>query len=170
MPRPQTQNDKNKRGKRGKRDRKGKRNVSEDGIERKIVSIRRVTRVYKGGKRMRLSVLVVAGDRNGKVGAGIGKGPDVRTAEEKAYQQAKNNMVKINIKGNTIAHTLNHKKGAAKVFLKPAVPGTGVIAGGAMRAVVELAGIKDVLTKVLGTDNKNSNVYATIEALQTLRK
>lgn len=161
-----TNNRKNNRSQAPKR----RDQAKEDGLDKKIVSIRRVTRVYKGGKRMRLSVLVVAGDRNGRVGAGIGKGADVRTAEEKAYKQAKKNMVTINRKGNTIPHTLNHKKGAAKVFLKPAAPGTGVIAGGAVRAVVELAGIKDILSKVLGTSNKNSNVYATIEALQTLRK
>jgi small subunit ribosomal protein S5 len=139
-----------------------------DGIEKKIISIRRVTRVYKGGKRMRLSVLVVAGDKNGRVGAGIGKGADVRTAEEKAFKQAKKNMVKINRKKNTIPHTVSYKKGAAKIILRPASPGTGIIAGGAIRAVVELAGIKDILSKILGTSNKNSNVYATIEALKTL--
>jgi small subunit ribosomal protein S5 len=117
---------------------------------------------------MRLSVLVVAGDKNGRVGAGIGKGADVRTAEEKAFKQAKKNMVKINRKKNTIPHTVSYKKGAAKIILRPASPGTGIIAGGAIRAVVELAGIKDILSKILGTSNKNSNVYATIEALKTL--
>lgn len=154
------------------RDNKKRRDHQEntDGIDKKIVSIRRVTRVYKGGKRMRLSVLVVAGDRNGKVGAGIGKGADVRSAEEKAFKQAKKNMVEINRKGNTIPHSVNHKKGAARIILKPAAPGTGIIAGGSVRAVVELAGIKDVLSKILGTSNQNSNVYATIDALKTLMK
>lgn len=144
--------------------------VAADGIEKRIVSIRRVTRVYKGGKRMRLSVVVVAGDKNGKVGVGLGKGADVRTAEEKAFNQAKKSMVSINRKGNTITHSVMFKLGAARVMLKPAAPGTGIIAGGAVRAVVEMAGVKDVLSKVIGTNNKNSNVYATLAALQSLKK
>lgn len=144
--------------------------VAADGIEKRIVSIRRVTRVYKGGKRMRLSVVVVAGDKNGKVGVGIGKGADVRTAEEKAFSHAKKSMVTINRKGNTIPHSVMFKLGAARIMLKPAAPGTGIIAGGAVRAVVEMAGIKDLLSKIIGTNNKNSNVYATIAALQSLKK
>lgn len=144
--------------------------VAADGIEKRIVSIRRVTRVYKGGKRMRLSVVVVAGDKNGKVGIGIGKGADVRTAEEKAFSHAKKHMVEVNRKGNTIPHSVLYKLGAARIFLKPAAPGTGIIAGSAVRAVVEMAGIKDVLSKTIGTNNKNSNVYATLAALQSLKK
>lgn len=141
----------------------------EDGIDRKIVSIRRVARTYAGGKRLRLSVLVVVGDKAGRVGVGIGKGEDVKTAEEKAYNTAKKRMVKIALKGTTIPHAITYKKGAARIFMKPAAPGTGVIAGGSLRAVLELVGVKDILTKVLGTNNSISNVYATMEALQHLR-
>jgi len=145
------------------------RNRNEDGIDRKIVSIRRVSRTYSGGKRMRLSVVVVVGDGAGKVGVGIGKGEDVRKAEEKAYNRAKKAMMKINLRGTTIPHQVTYKKGAALVFMKPAAPGTGVIAGKAMRSVLEMVGVKDILTKVLGTNNSISNVYATLEALQQLK-
>jgi small subunit ribosomal protein S5 len=137
-------------------------------FDKKIISIRRVTRVYKGGKRMRLSVVVAVGDKKGRVGIGLGKGADVRSAEEKAVKHAKNNLTKVLIKGNTIPHEVLYKKGAAKILLKPATPGTGIIAGGPVRAVVELAGIKDVLSKTLGTNNKISNAYATLEGLGTL--
>src|SRR5690606_31231043 len=127
-----------------------------------------VTRVYKGGKRMRLSVLVVVGDRAGKVGIGLGKGTDVKSAEEKAVKQAEKHMIEIIKKGNTIPHQVLHKKGAAKVLLKPAAAGTGVIAGGSVRAVVELAGIKDILSETIGANNQITNVYATLEALAKL--
>ncbi|KXK26197.1 MAG: 30S ribosomal protein S5 [candidate division WS6 bacterium OLB20] len=154
--------------KRGGRGGRGKRE-NNDGVDKRIVSIRRVARTYAGGKRMRLSVLVVAGDKNGRVGAGLAKGVDVRTAEQKALNLAKKNMKKVNLRGGTIPHELTYKKGAARVFMKPAAPGTGVIAGGAMRAVLELAGVKDILTKVIGTQNSISNVYAAIEALESLK-
>lgn len=153
----------------GQRRERRNNNSMPEGLDKKIVSIRRVARVYKGGKRMRLSVMVVVGDKQGKIGVGIGKGADVRTAEEKATKKAQKEMIQINKKANTIAHAVTHKRGAAKVILKPAAPGTGIIAGGAVRAVVELAGIKDILSKVLGTNNKISNVYATIEALTKLK-
>lgn len=151
-------------------DRRGKsRNNRKDDIEKKIVSIRRVSHTYKGGKRMSLSVLVVVGDKKGRVGAALGKGADVKSAEAKALNRAKKNMVKINLDGTTIPHQISYKKGAAKVFMKPARSGTGVIAGGSMRPVLELVGVKDILTKVIGTPNSISNVYATIEALQSLK-
>lgn len=159
-------NDDKSRGK--KRGRGGRGRKNQDEFDKRIVSIRRVTRVYKGGKRMRLSVMVVAGDKKGRVGAGIGKGADVRSAEEKAYNQAKKNMVSVNLKGTTIPHQTQYKKGAAKVFMKPAAPGTGVIAGGAVRDVLEVVGISDILTKIIGSNNSVSNVYTTIEALQSL--
>jgi len=158
-------NPNNRRG--GQRGRQ--QNPRDESIDKKIVDIRRVARMYKGGKRMRLSVMVVVGDKKGSIGVGIGKGADVRTAEEKATRKAQKNMVKIHKKGNTIAHEITHKLGAARVFLKPAAPGTGIIAGGAVRAVVEVAGIKDILSKVLGSSNKMSNVYATIEALTKIK-
>lgn len=151
-----------------KNDRKPRQKRKDD-VDKKIVSIRRVSHTYKGGKRMSLSVLVVVGDKNGKVGAGLGKGADVKSAEAKALSKAKKSMVKVNLSGNTIPHQISFKKGAAKLFMKPAKEGTGVIAGGSMRAVLELVGVKDILTKVIGTSNSISNVYATIEALQNLK-
>lgn len=149
---------------------KRRRRGSDDGFDSKIISIRRVTRSYKGGKRMRLSVVAVVGDKKGRIGVGVGKGADVRAAEEKAVNYAKKHLVMIETKGDTIPHETVHKRGAAKVFLKPAAPGTGIIAGSAVRAVVELAGVKDILTKVIGTKNNINNAYATMEALTTLRK
>ncbi len=141
-----------------------------DEFETKIISIRRVTRVYKGGKRMRLSVVVVTGDKAGRVGIGVGKGADVKTAETKAVAYAKKHLKFINVKGNTIPHEIMHKYGSAKVFMKPATPGTGIIAGSSVRAVAELAGIKDILTKIIGTKNSITNAYASLEALTTLRQ
>ena len=145
------------------------REKDREDIDTKIINIRRVTRVYQGGKRMRLSVCVVVGDRKGSIGLGIGKGPDVRSAEAKAVNYARKHMNKINLKGNTIPHQIMGKKGAAAVFMKPAMPGTGVIAGAAVRAVVEVAGIKDILSKVLGSSNSISNAYATLDGLTNLR-
>ncbi|MBD3280244.1 30S ribosomal protein S5 [Candidatus Dojkabacteria bacterium] len=153
----------------GKKSRRRGRKKSDDGFDSRIVSIRRVTRVYKGGKRMRLSVVVVVGDKKGNVGIGVGKGPDVRSSEEKAVAYAKNHLVNISKKGDTIPHDIQYKKGAAKVFLKPAAPGTGIIAGSSVRAVVEMAGIKDILTKILGTRNPINNAYAALEALASLK-
>lgn len=150
-----------------KRDKRGRRDERE--FDTRIVSIRRVAKTRAGGRRLRLSVMVVIGDKKGKIGVGIAKGLDVRSAEAKAVNKAKKHMVKIELNGQTIPHEVTYKKGAAKVFLKPAAPGTGVIAGGAVRAVVETAGIKDVLSKVLGTKNIINNVYATFEALKKLR-
>jgi small subunit ribosomal protein S5 len=113
--------------------------------------------------------MVVVGDRKGSIGIGLSKGKDVRDAQRKAVNKAKKRMVKIKLKGQTIPHELTEKFRAAKVFLKPAAPGTGVIAGGAVRAVVEAAGIKDILSKVIGTKNVIPNVYATFNALTKLK-
>jgi small subunit ribosomal protein S5 len=166
MPRQTSKRKNNRKNQKGRR--KGRRR--NDKFDTKIVSIRRVSRMYKGGRRLRLSVMAVVGDKKGKVGVAIGKGSDVKSANEKAINQAKKNLVEIPVKGNTIPHEINYKKGAAKIFLKPATPGTGVIAGSAVRAVIEVAGIKDVYSKILGTNNKVSNVYATIEALSSMIK
>jgi small subunit ribosomal protein S5 len=138
-------------------------------FEKRIVAIRRVSRTYSGGKRMRLSVCLVVGDKKGKVGIAMGKGADVMSAEEKAYNKAKRNMVQVELKGNTIAHQLLYKKGASKIMLRPAAPGTGVISGAALRAVLECVGIENILTKVLGSSNSINNAYACIEALQSLK-
>lgn len=159
-------------GKRGQRKGKGKGNKNEkkgDGFDTKIVKIRRVTRMFKGGRRMRLSVVVVIGDGKGKVGVGVGKGADVRAAQDKAISNAKKRLIQVKLKGNTIPHDIKHKLGAAEVLLKPAAPGTGVVAGSSMRMVAEVAGIKDVLGKIIGTSNPISNAYATVEALDKLR-
>ncbi|MDD3648345.1 MAG: 30S ribosomal protein S5 [Candidatus Dojkabacteria bacterium] len=148
---------------------RGRRSRDEDELDVRLVSIRRVSKVKAGGKRLRLSVMVVIGDKKGNIGVAIGKGKDVRSAQEKAVNKAKKNMIKVLLKGQTIPHEVTIKYKAAKVMLKPAVPGTGVIAGGAVRAVVEASGIKDILSKVLGTKNTIPNVYATFNALKSLK-
>lgn len=135
----------------------------------KIVQVNRVSKKTKGGNRIGFSVLVVVGDRNGRVGVGLGKAPDVTNAVRKAVDYAKKHLITVPIVNTTIPHEIYVKLGAAKVLLKPASEGTGVIAGGAVRAVVEAAGIKNILSKVLGTSNQASNVYATLEALKRLK-
>ncbi len=137
-------------------------------FEEKIVQVNRVSKKTAGGNRIGFSVLVVVGDKNGKVGVGLGKAPGVRDAILKGSTYAKKHMISVPMVETTIPHEVYVKRGAAKVLLKPASKGTGVIAGGAVRAVVEAAGIHDILSKVLGTSNQASNVYATLEALTTL--
>lgn len=158
------------RGGRGEKKSFGKKGPRQSEFEKRIVSIRRVSRTYSGGKRMRLSVCLVVGDKKGKVGIAIGKGADVISAEEKAYNKAKRTMVQIQLIGKTIAHQILFKKGAARIMLRPAAPGTGVIAGSSLRAVLECVGVEDILTKIIGTPNKINNAYACIDALQSLKK
>jgi small subunit ribosomal protein S5 len=136
----------------------------------KVVQVNRVSKKGKGGDRRSLSVLVVVGNTEGKVGVGLGKAQEVRSAVAKATTYAKKHMIEVPLKGRTIPHTILIKVGAARILLKPAPVGTGVIAGGPVRTVVEAAGIHDVVSKILGTKNKASNVYATLEALKGLRK
>lgn len=137
-------------------------------FEEKIVQVNRVSKKTKGGNKIGFSVLVVVGDRKGRVGVGLGGAPEVSSAVRKGVSYAKKHMVNVPMKGTTIAFEIYLKRGAAKILLKPAPPGTGVIAGGAVRAVVEAAGIKDIVSKILGTKNQASNVYATMEALRQL--
>jgi len=140
----------------------------EDFIE-KIAQINRVAKKTKGGNRISFSVLVVVGDRKGKVGVGLGKALDVSSAVKKGLSRAKKSMIEVPMRGTTIPHEVRMKKGAAKILLKPAPAGTGIIAGGAVRLVVEAAGIRDIVSKILGSNNKASNVYAPMEALKKLR-
>jgi len=143
--------------------------INREDFEEVIVNIGRVTKVVKGGRRFRFTALVVVGDKNGSVGFGVGKAKEVPDAMKKAMDDAFKNIVKVNIKGTTISHDITHKYNASKILLKPASEGTGVIAGGAARAVIELAGIKDILTKSIGSNNPNNLVRATIEALARLK-
>ncbi len=136
----------------------------------RVVQVNRVSKKTKGGDKRSLSVLVVVGDRKGRVGVGLGKAAEVQSAVRKATTYAKKHLISVPLKGRTIPHTILVKLGAAQVLLKPAPVGTGVIAGGAVRVVVEAAGIHDVVSKSLGTKNKASNVYTTMEALRRLRK
>lgn len=135
----------------------------------KIVQVNRVSKKTKGGNKIGFSVLVVVGNHAGQVGVGLGKAPEVQAAIAKGVAYAKKHLVTVPMVEGTIPHEIYVKEGAAKLLLKPAFPGTGVIAGGAARAVLEAAGIRDILSKVLGTSNKASNVYATLEALKQLR-
>lgn len=134
-----------------------------------VVNIGRVTKVVKGGRRFRFNALVVVGNRNGLVGFGLGKAKEVPDAIKKAIDDAFKNIVQVNIKGATIAHDIEHKYNASKILLKPASEGTGVIAGGSARPVIELAGIKDILTKSLGSNNPYNVVRATIDALVRIK-
>lgn len=137
-------------------------------LQEKVVSIRRVAKTVKGGRTMRFSALVVVGDENGHVGFGNGKAAEIPEAVRKAIEDAKKNMVTVPMVGTTIPHETIGKSGAGEVLLKPAGPGTGIIAGGAVRAVVELAGLKDIRTKCLRSNNPRNVVSAVIEGLAGL--
>lgn len=152
------------------RDRRNDRNREEnDGLVKKLIAVNRVTKVVKGGRNMRFSALVVVGDGMGKVGLGMGKAAEVPEAIEKATQLAKRNMQAISLKDSTIPHQTIGKFGRGQVLLLPAETGTGVIAGGAVRMVLEVAGVKDIRTKSLGSNNPINSAKATIAGLYSLR-
>ncbi len=138
-------------------------------FEDRVISIDRVARVVKGGRRFRFRATVVVGDRRGRVGVGVGKGSEVMTSIAKAVAIGKRNLITVPMYGTTIPHEVTVRFSGAQVMLKPASAGTGVIAGGAVRSVVELAGIHDILTKSLGSSNKINNAYATLAALTQLQ-
>ncbi len=137
-------------------------------FEQKLLDLARVARVVKGGRRFRFRATLVIGNRKGKVGVGVGKGTDVSDAIKKSYDDARKNMITVSFNKNTIFHDINYKKGSAKIILKPTKEGRGIIAGGAIRAVVDLSGIRDIVAKSLGTSNKLNVARATIEALSQL--
>jgi small subunit ribosomal protein S5 len=155
--------------------RDNRRNNRRDNRERskydkKALPIRRVAKVTKGGRRLRFSTVVVVGDRKGSVGVALGRGSDVKSSIDQGERLAIKSMKKIEVVGDTIPHEIEHKYGAAKVLLRPARPGTGIIAGSSVRTVLDLAGIDNVYGKILGSNEPNANAYCTFQALQRLRK
>lgn len=145
-----------------------KTKVSELDLKDKLVHVGRTAKVVKGGRRFNFSAIVVVGDGNGHVGYGLGKAGEVVDAVQKATEAAKKNVTKVRLQDNTIPHDVVGKFGAAKILIKPATAGTGVIAAGGVRAVLELAGVQDVLTKSMGSSNPHNTVKATIKALTML--
>lgn len=139
-------------------------------FEEKVIQISRVSKKTKGGNKMGFSVLMVVGDKKGQVGIGLGKAPDVVSAIKKGIKKAKKKMIMVPLDGTTIPFQMQVKKGAGKVLLKPAPKGTGVIAGGPVRALVEAAGVRDISAKILGSENQASSVYAAFEALKKIEQ
>ncbi|ANK60140.1 MULTISPECIES: 30S ribosomal protein S5 [Loigolactobacillus] len=139
-------------------------------LEDNVVSINRVTKVVKGGRRLRFAAIVIVGDRNGHVGFGTGKAQEVPEAIRKAVEDAKKNLIEVPIVGTTVPHEVIGRFGGGRVLIKPAIAGSGVAAGGAVRAIMELAGVQDVTSKFLGSHTPINVVRATIEGLKTLRR
>lgn len=137
-------------------------------FEETVVQINRISKKTKGGNQIRFSALVVVGDRKGKVGVGLAKAHDVRNAIRKSIDAAKRKLIMVPLAGTTVPYSVHEKYSAAEVLLKPAPPGSGIIAGGPMRVVLEAAGVRDAVGKILGTKNKISNVYATLKALDQI--
>jgi len=141
-----------------------------DDFDQRTLDIARVTRVMKGGKRMSFRACIAVGDKKGSIGIGLGKGADVSLAINKAVNQAKKNMLKVSVVNDTIPHEVRYSLGASKLLFKPARQGKGVIAGGVVRVILELAGVKNITAKILGCNNKINNARCTVEALATLRE
>ncbi|MEO1888329.1 MAG: 30S ribosomal protein S5 [Cycloclasticus sp.] len=143
-------------------------NNQQDDLQEKLITVRRISKVVKGGRQFRFSALAVVGDGNGRVGFGICKAREVPVAIQKAMEQARKNMTSVNLQGNTLQYPIVSNYGAAEVFMKPASEGTGIIAGGAMRAVFEVVGVHDVLAKCVGSNNPANVVRATIKGLSNM--
>jgi ribosomal protein S5, bacterial/organelle type len=140
-------------------------NNQQDELQEKLITVRRISKVVKGGRQFRFSALTVVGDGKGRIGFGISKAREVPVAIQKAMEQARKNMVTVNLSGHTLQYPITSKYGSAEIFMKPASEGTGIIAGGAMRAVFEVVGVHDVLAKCVGSNNPANVVRATIKGL-----